>query len=111
MPTHVIETRLKDQVCLLTVREVEVLLDPPDKLFDRCRILEREQPAKSAFVALGFAEKRDVHGTQRAHMLRISSASREPVVDTTVYIIEGRVRRVNRHACCGKVEKGGLKRV
>lgn len=41
---------------------MEVLLDPPDKFLDRYRILEREQSAKSAFVALGFAEKRDIHG-------------------------------------------------
>lgn len=59
---HVIEKRSRDQVCLLTIREMEVLLDPPDKFLDRYRILEREQSAKSAFVALGFAEKRDIHG-------------------------------------------------
>ena len=59
---HVIEKHLKYQVCLLTVRKTKMLLDPPDKLLDQYRILEGEQPAKSAFVALGCAEKRDIHG-------------------------------------------------
>lgn len=109
--THVIGKRLKDRVCLLTVRETEVLLDPPDKLFDRYWILKREQPAKSASVALGFAERRNVHGIQGADMFWITSATREPIVDTAVHTIEGRVWRVNRHARCSKVEKGGLKGV
>ena len=44
-------------------------------------------------------------------MFRISSATRQPVVDTAMDTIEGRVWRVNRHAGCCKVEKSGLKRV
>lgn len=42
-------------------------------------------------------------------MFRISSATRQPVVDTAMDTIEGRVWRVNRHAGCCKVEKSGLK--
>ena len=79
----------KDQVCRLTIRKTEVLLDPPDKLLDRWRFLEGEQPAKSTFVALGFSKKRDIHGIQGANMLWISSTAREPVVDSAMHTIEG----------------------
>ena len=77
-----------------------MLLDPPDKLFDRYRILEGEEPANSALVALGFAEKRGVHGALGADMFGIPGATREPVIDATVDAIERRVWRVHRHACC-----------
>lgn len=86
-----------------------MLLDPPDKLLDRYRILEREAPAKSASVALGLTEKRDIHGTQCGGIFGISGALGEPVVVTAVQAIEGGVRRINRHARRCKFQKGRLK--
>ena len=96
---------------LLTLRKLQVVLDPFYQRLHSNRVIQRNQPSLPSFNHSVRAHFISHQRRDRSTGFAAQHALREPFVDASINRVQGCVWRVNRDAVGSALEEGGLERV